>query len=1541
MVKRYMAVLLVLVTLIGLFPWIGSVTTANAASGLANGTVIYYEDFNYANTTGNSKVLSTLGWTLAENFRTNSVTYSIDGGKLLCDTTGSTSTSDSYVTVLDDAAMSEVAKGDYTIAYKLKYVAATDYTKYSCLIYNYNGYKSYNTVHLRVAGYGNNQVRAYSWYSYDDSTGSYYMPATGNSSISYKLYGVPAASANASSNTNYPMVGKEVTIRIAVDIDKGPTVYINGTKVSVPVAKYKELFMAAQEYASAIALKTTAKIKAYMDDFVVYTGLGDIPTDITKESVTYQPPKAPDNGNTMKVMTFNTLYESQATAALSDGLNRTTHMYNVVAGFHPDIVGFQERSAANKSGITSLLASDAGYAIVDDYRTDTTVANVVTMVPIMYNTKRFTLESNTTANNSMGHGALLFDKSYNIKGMTAAQKAAYSGTKGLAWAVLKDKVSGGYVLALNAHFALNLSTYTDYSAEEALEARLSNATQALDTIKKVYAVYGTIPTVFTGDFNMRSNDASYKLILTKLSDTIYANDSFIRYEYSMGNITSADFARAPNLPIDHIFYSSEALTPLTYEVGNGAPELRIASDHLPVVATYTINKAVAPLSSHATGIYSTPQSVTLTGDGEIYYTTDSSDPRSSDTRKLYPGVISVTGDTVIKYCAKANGVYSNVERVTLFFGNPLYITEVIKNSPGTDMYEGVEIINVSSVPVDLYDFILWNYSNADEATCKAVAAASVTSQMKMARVEGTAIVPAGSVAFCPMIYSASYTDVDKISSSESVRFVTLNEDATKVTYHTDRIAKAIAYDKAGSIAADLIFPIDRTARSIGYTENGTLVKRFDYYNSTDGDVNNLTASYNLSNSTYTKLYISFNTAQTVSEAICSCFLDSTDNGTTTAADGTTTVATGAYNFTPTTKALMTTASFTASSYTIGALTADQQTAFNALMETGYGKANTAISTAEEFAAMSASGRYYLTADITINTSFASKFTGVLDGNGHTVTTSVPLFADISGTVKNLNVKGGINGNGAYNGAIGVQSTTGARFENIVTNVHLYGGTTTGGLVGFTADGAKIAAINCVNYGKVEGTTQAGGLFGYVAGPCLVVDGCTNKGTIHGDSYSGGIIARYGIETATMSYTCNITNTTNYGEVSARDARSAGIMAYSVGLARIAGCTNYGYIHYTKAATNFVAGGIYGTGSVSYTDSSGATVDTVNGLYITDCYNHGKVEATTNAGGIAGRLSTNSAASGYNYIITACGNTGSVTTNDAGSTYGTKGAGGIAGYFFGGSAGNGIFNCYNVGTVTVNGGTNGVVQRACGIVCYFSGAKTYIKDCYNAGNIVGNGTDTVVYQLFYNNNGTGGTTTYISNNHALEVSGATYAVNGTQAAAHTTFTAAQLSGGTVKTNLNKGAGKTYYYQSASAPYPVLKEYCNNLKNSIVLNDNAKYTEDGSFVYKVSANTAVSSFKNSFFTKVKVYGKDKEAADASLVATGWHITSYDGTQEMTVVVIGDIDGTGTISATDYINLKSYIKSDGGLNKAQFLAADMDDSGDISAADYVSLKLMLSGT
>lgn len=58
--------------------------------------------------------------------------------------------------------------------------------------------------------------------------------------------------------------------------------------------------------------------------------------------------------------------------------------------------------------------------------------------------------------------------------------------------------------------------------------------------------------------------------------------------------------------------------------------------------------------------------------------------------------------------------------------------------------------------------------------------------------------------------------------------------------------------------------------------------------------------------------------------------------------------------------------------------------------------------------MKPDGKYYLAAVITLTASFG-EFSGTFDGNGKTVTTSVPVFAKVTGTVKNLTVAGEING----------------------------------------------------------------------------------------------------------------------------------------------------------------------------------------------------------------------------------------------------------------------------------------------------------------------------------------------------------------------------------------------------------------------------------------------------------------------------------------------------------------------------------------------------
>lgn len=65
----------------------------------------------------------------------------------------------------------------------------------------------------------------------------------------------------------------------------------------------------------------------------------------------------------------------------------------------------------------------------------------------------------------------------------------------------------------------------------------------------------------------------------------------------------------------------------------------------------------------------------------------------------------------------------------------------------------------------------------------------------------------------------------------------------------------------------------------------------------------------------------------------------------------------------------------------------------------------AISSSSDFMDMLPDGTYYLARDISIDSTYETEFTGTLDGNGHTVTVTVPMFKQLNGTVKNLTIVG--------------------------------------------------------------------------------------------------------------------------------------------------------------------------------------------------------------------------------------------------------------------------------------------------------------------------------------------------------------------------------------------------------------------------------------------------------------------------------------------------------------------------------------------------------
>ncbi len=117
-----------------------------------------------------------------------------------------------------------------------------------------------------------------------------------------------------------------------------------------------------------------------------------------------------------------------------------------------------------------------------------------------------------------------------------------------------------------------------------------------------------------------------------------------------------------------------------------------------------------------------------------------------------------------------------------------------------------------------------------------------------------------------------------------------------------------------------------------------------------------------------------------------------------------------------------------------------------------------------------------------------------------------------------------------------------------------------------------------------------------------------------------------------------------------------------------------------------------------------------------------------------------------------------------------------------------------------------------------------------------------------------------------------------------------------------------------------------KGLIPVNDNITVT-DG-YIFGVVPKTTEDDLKAMFEGDVTVTLVKKE------VGTGCVVTSEDGISA-TVVMIGDVDGSGTIDSTDYLSVKKHFLKQTTLTDVAALAADVDGNGRIDSTDYVAIK------
>lgn len=233
------------------------------------------------------------------------------------------------------------------------------------------------------------------------------------------------------------------------------------------------------------------------------------------------------------------------------------------------------------------------------------------------------------------------------------------------------------------------------------------------------------------------------------------------------------------------------------------------------------------------------------------------------------------------------------------------------------------------------------------------------------------------------------------------------------------------------------------------------------------------------------------------------------------------------------------------------------------------------------------GNYYLAKDLKIDQTVTAEFTGTIDGCGHTITVSVPVFEALSGNIKNLTIKGAVSTDTGHIGALAKTINKGpVTISNVANEATV------------TSTYAPDNASKPTNYG-------VGGIVGRInndKATNVVFDNCVNRAKVVGaKSRAGGIVgeAHRAPETGTETKTrVEFKNCVNYGEISSaldyyktltakenNESAAGGILGYNgTGFVKATNCTNNGEI---KAA--FRAGGIVG--------------DARKGAVVTNCINN--------------------------------------------------------------------------------------------------------------------------------------------------------------------------------------------------------------------------------------------------------------------------------------------------------------------------------------------------
>lgn len=374
----------------------------------------------------------------------------------------------------------------------------------------------------------------------------------------------------------------------------------------------------------------------------------------------------------------------------------------------------------------------------------------------------------------------------------------------------------------------------------------------------------------------------------------------------------------------------------------------------------------------------------------------------------------------------------------------------------------------------------------------------------------------------------------------------------------------------------------------------------------------------------------------------------------------------------------------------------------------------------EFRSMEPGKSYYLTADITVVATYPQTFTGSLYGNGHTITTNVPLFTSVNrATITDLVIKGDIS----YSSAVGAVACTAVapqlyrviNYANVRTTA---AESNAGGFFGsINKSDFNVTFAYCENHGDITGSSEAGGFVGYMQGTYDEADDakktshlellhCLNTGHIVSGKEAGGLIGQPGGGGSNYEwlYTITMTNCANTGVIESTGGSVGGLLGEAhAGLFYIDSCYNTANCTSTSDIAGIVA-------RIVHRASDSAAV-------VTNCYNTGNMVGTGDIAGIVGEGRNDDAkALNLTFRIENCYNSGSMTGNRTGGILGTAGEGQAIHKIY-------IKNCTNDGRIesTTNYG-GGISARADvravnSTVAGFRDETVVYENCVNNGETI--------------------------------------------------------------------------------------------------------------------------------------------------------------------------------------------------------------------------------